>query len=159
MYNAHHWESQLESSRKRRENISKCAGPHESPWTRLWRPHRSPWVLCLCVLLSLHYITLTGFALFLKMKMAGREKELRYFRCSMKEFLMSNCSRILMYEGLPGYGKSQILMEIEYLSQGENHRWVSGYGRFSLVHPEKPGVLKSLTYFKAPPLLHVICIM
>ncbi|KAK1329495.1 hypothetical protein QTO34_011685 [Cnephaeus nilssonii] len=35
----------------------------------------------------------------------------------MKEFLTSNCSRILMYEGLSGYGKSQILMEIEYLSQ------------------------------------------
>ncbi|XP_014384014.1 PREDICTED: adenylate cyclase type 10 [Myotis brandtii] len=55
----------------------------------------------------------------------GREKELKYFRCNMKEFLMSNCSRILMYEGLSGYGKSQILMEIEYLSQGENHRTIA----------------------------------
>lgn len=54
--------------------------------------------------------------------MAGREKELKYFRYNMKEFLTSNCSRILMYEGSPGYGKSQILMEIEYLSQGDNHR-------------------------------------
>ena len=42
--------------------------------------------------------------------------------CTMKEYLMSNCSRVLMYEGLPGYGKSQILVEIEYLAQGENHR-------------------------------------
>ncbi|XP_070252394.1 adenylate cyclase type 10 [Myotis yumanensis] len=55
----------------------------------------------------------------------GREKELKYFRCNMKEFLTSNCSRILMYEGLSGYGKSQILMEIEYLSQGENHRTIA----------------------------------
>lgn len=61
-------------------------------------------------------------SLFKKIKMTGREKELKYFRCNMKEFLTSNCSRILMYEGLSGYGKSQILMEIEYLSQGENHR-------------------------------------
>lgn len=45
--------------------------------------------------------------------------------CSMKEFLVSNCSRVLMYEGLSGYGKSQILMEIEYLAQGANRRWVS----------------------------------
>ncbi|XP_016057847.1 PREDICTED: adenylate cyclase type 10 [Miniopterus natalensis] len=55
----------------------------------------------------------------------GREKELKYFRCTMREFLMSNCSRVLMYEGLSGYGKSQILMEIEYLSQGENHRTIA----------------------------------
>jgi hypothetical protein len=30
-----------------------------------------------------------------------------------------------MYEGISGCGKSQILMEIEYLAQGESHRWVS----------------------------------
>lgn len=40
----------------------------------------------------------------------------------MKEFLTSNCSQVLMYEGPSGYGKSQILMGLEYLSQGENHR-------------------------------------
>ncbi|XP_012513197.1 PREDICTED: adenylate cyclase type 10 [Propithecus coquereli] len=55
----------------------------------------------------------------------GREKEIKYFRCIMEEFLMSNCSRVLMYEGLSGYGKSQILMEIKYLAQGENHRTVA----------------------------------
>nr|XP_005319900.1 adenylate cyclase type 10 isoform X2 [Ictidomys tridecemlineatus] len=55
----------------------------------------------------------------------GRDKEIRYFMRTMKEFLMSNCSRILMYEGLFGYGKSQILMEIEYLAQGENHRTIA----------------------------------
>nr|KAF6412629.1 adenylate cyclase 10 [Molossus molossus] len=55
----------------------------------------------------------------------GREKELKYFQSTMKEFLTSNCSRILMYEGSSGYGKSQLLMEIEYLSQGENHRTIA----------------------------------
>ncbi|XP_003414943.1 adenylate cyclase type 10 [Loxodonta africana] len=55
----------------------------------------------------------------------GRDKEIKYFMCTMKEYLMSNCSRVLMYEGLPGYGKSQILMEIDYLAQGENHRTIA----------------------------------
>ncbi|XP_060040565.1 adenylate cyclase type 10 isoform X2 [Erinaceus europaeus] len=55
----------------------------------------------------------------------GRDKEIKYFMCSMKEFLMSNCSQVLMYEGLPGYGKSQMLMEIEYLAQGEDHRTIA----------------------------------
>ncbi|NP_001075622.1 adenylate cyclase type 10 [Oryctolagus cuniculus] len=55
----------------------------------------------------------------------GRDKEIKYFMCTMKEFLMSNCSRVLMYEGLSGFGKSRILMEIEYLAQGENHRTIA----------------------------------
>ncbi|XP_045694582.1 adenylate cyclase type 10 [Phyllostomus hastatus] len=55
----------------------------------------------------------------------GREREINYFRSTMKEFLTSNCSQVLMYEGLPGYGKSQILMGLEYLSQGENHRTIA----------------------------------
>ncbi|XP_059003013.1 adenylate cyclase type 10 isoform X3 [Mustela lutreola] len=55
----------------------------------------------------------------------GRDKEIKYFMCTMKEFLVSNCSRVLMYEGSSGYGKSQILMEIEYLAQGENHRTIA----------------------------------
>ncbi|XP_038526447.1 adenylate cyclase type 10 isoform X2 [Canis lupus familiaris] len=55
----------------------------------------------------------------------GRDKEIKYFMCTMKEFLVFNCSRVLMYEGLSGYGKSQMLMEIEYLAQGENHRTIA----------------------------------
>ncbi|KAL1769753.1 adenylate cyclase type 10 isoform X1 [Sigmodon hispidus] len=56
----------------------------------------------------------------------GRVREIDYFMSAMKDFLMTNCSRVLMYEGLPGYGKSQILMEIEYLaSQHENHRAIA----------------------------------
>ncbi|XP_054443540.1 adenylate cyclase type 10 [Pteronotus mesoamericanus] len=55
----------------------------------------------------------------------GRDKEIKYFRTTMKEFLTSNCSQVLMYEGLSGHGKSQILMGLEYLSQGENHRTIA----------------------------------
>ncbi|XP_075396582.1 adenylate cyclase type 10 [Tenrec ecaudatus] len=55
----------------------------------------------------------------------GRDKEIKYFMYTMKEYLMCNSSRVLMYEGLSGYGKSQILMEIDYLAQGENHRTIA----------------------------------
>lgn len=39
-----------------------------------------------------------------------------------KEFLTHNCSRVLVYEGASGCGKSQILAQIECLAQNENHR-------------------------------------
>ncbi|XP_004589196.2 adenylate cyclase type 10 isoform X4 [Ochotona princeps] len=55
----------------------------------------------------------------------GRDKEIKYFMCVMKKFLISNCSRVLMYEALSGYGKSQLLMEIEYLARGESHRTIA----------------------------------
>nr|XP_044614274.1 adenylate cyclase type 10 isoform X6 [Equus asinus] len=55
----------------------------------------------------------------------GRDKEIKIFMCTMKEFLMCNCSRVLMYEGSSGCGKSQILTEIEFLAQGENHRTIA----------------------------------
>ncbi|ELW67239.1 Adenylate cyclase type 10 [Tupaia chinensis] len=55
----------------------------------------------------------------------GRDRELRYFRNGMKEFLTYNHSRVLMYEGRYGYGKSELLMEIEYLAQGEDHRTIA----------------------------------
>ncbi|XP_029789204.1 adenylate cyclase type 10-like [Suricata suricatta] len=55
----------------------------------------------------------------------GRDKEIKYFTGRMKEFLVSNRSQVLMYEGLPGHGKSQLLMEIDYLAQGENHRTIA----------------------------------
>ncbi|ERE72524.1 adenylate cyclase type 10-like protein [Cricetulus griseus] len=56
----------------------------------------------------------------------GRIREIDYFMSAMKDFLVMNCSRVLMYEGLPGIGKSHILMEIEYLaSQHENHRAIA----------------------------------
>ncbi|XP_075843587.1 adenylate cyclase type 10 isoform X1 [Microtus pennsylvanicus] len=56
----------------------------------------------------------------------GRVKEIDYFMSAMKDFLMTNCSRVLMYEGSPGYGKSHLLTEIEYLaSRHENHRAIA----------------------------------
>ncbi|XP_010632254.1 adenylate cyclase type 10 isoform X1 [Fukomys damarensis] len=55
----------------------------------------------------------------------GRDKEIKYFMDNMKKFLITGCSRVLIYEGNPGYGKSQILKEIEYLAQGERHRTVA----------------------------------
>ncbi|XP_007935921.1 adenylate cyclase type 10 [Orycteropus afer afer] len=55
----------------------------------------------------------------------GRDKEIKYFMYVMKEYLMSNCSRVLMFEGLPGYGKSQLLMEVDQLAQGDNHRIIA----------------------------------
>lgn len=45
---------------------------------------------------------------------------------NMKKFLISGYSRVLIYEGMTGYGKSQILKEVEYLAQGERHRCVTG---------------------------------
>ncbi|KAM6154286.1 adenylate cyclase type 10 [Erethizon dorsatum] len=55
----------------------------------------------------------------------GRDKEIKYFMDNMKKFLISDCSRVLIYEGISGYGKSQILKEIEYLAQGQKHRTVA----------------------------------
>ncbi|KAL6084861.1 hypothetical protein STEG23_001851, partial [Scotinomys teguina] len=56
----------------------------------------------------------------------GRVREINYFMSAMEDFLMRSCSRVLMYEGLPGYGKSQVLTEIKYLaSQPENHRAIA----------------------------------
>ncbi|XP_040594562.1 adenylate cyclase type 10 [Mesocricetus auratus] len=56
----------------------------------------------------------------------GRVREIDYFMSAMKDFLVMNCSRVLMYEGLPGIGKSHLLMEIEYLaSRHENHRAIA----------------------------------
>lgn len=101
----------------------------------------------------LDYFMLIMFAPFLKNKTTGRDKEIKYFMCTMKEFLVSNCSRVLMYEGLSGYGKSQILMEIEYLAQGENHRWVSCSDHFLGT---QRNVLKGFVYPSAP-LPSVMC--
>ncbi|XP_036058629.1 adenylate cyclase type 10 isoform X2 [Onychomys torridus] len=56
----------------------------------------------------------------------GRVREIDYFMSAMEDFLMRSCSRVLMYEGLPGYGKSQILMKIKCLaSEPENHRAIA----------------------------------
>ncbi|KAI5127386.1 Adenylate Cyclase Type 10 [Manis pentadactyla] len=55
----------------------------------------------------------------------GRDKEIDYFTRTKEEFLMYNCSQVLMYEGVSGCGKSQILAQIEYLAQNENYRTIT----------------------------------
>ncbi|KAM9692794.1 adenylate cyclase type 10 isoform 2-T2 [Dama dama] len=79
---------------------------------------------------QVHKIRMFGMAYLIcnrneRYPLLGREEEIKYFMCTMKKFLMSNCSQVLMYEGVSGYGKSQILVEIEYLAQGENHRTIA----------------------------------
>ncbi|XP_073214201.1 adenylate cyclase type 10 [Lepidochelys kempii] len=51
----------------------------------------------------------------------GREKELEIYDTLLKGFVGSTEGRIIMYEGLMGYGKSQLLAEIAYLGQKAGH--------------------------------------
>ncbi|EMP34522.1 Adenylate cyclase type 10 [Chelonia mydas] len=55
----------------------------------------------------------------------GREKELEIYDTLLKGFVGSTEGRIIMYEGLMGYGKSQLLAEIAYLGQKAGHRVVA----------------------------------
>ncbi|XP_065259432.1 LOW QUALITY PROTEIN: adenylate cyclase type 10-like [Emys orbicularis] len=56
---------------------------------------------------------------------AGREKELEIYDTLLKGFVGSTEGRIIMYEGLMGYGKSQLLAEIAYLGQEAGHKVVA----------------------------------
>ncbi|XP_067388626.1 adenylate cyclase type 10 [Emydura macquarii macquarii] len=55
----------------------------------------------------------------------GREKEFDIYDTSLKGFVGSTEGRVIMYEGLMGYGKSQLLAEIAYLGQKAGHRVVA----------------------------------
>ncbi|XP_068950616.1 adenylate cyclase type 10 [Petaurus breviceps papuanus] len=55
----------------------------------------------------------------------GRDKEIKLFLHNMKEFLLSKSSQVLMFEGLTGYGKSQLISELVYLAQAEEHRVIA----------------------------------
>ncbi|KAM7162914.1 adenylate cyclase type 10 [Macrochelys suwanniensis] len=55
----------------------------------------------------------------------GREKELEIYDTLLKGFVGSTEGRVIMYEGLMGYGKSQLLAEIAYLGQKAGHRVVA----------------------------------
>ncbi|XP_074078020.1 adenylate cyclase type 10 isoform X2 [Macrotis lagotis] len=55
----------------------------------------------------------------------GRNKEIRLFLHNMKEFLLSKSSHVLMYEGITGYGKSQLVRQLGYLAQAEEHRVIA----------------------------------
>ncbi|KAM9129108.1 adenylate cyclase type 10 [Pangshura tecta] len=55
----------------------------------------------------------------------GREKELEIYGNLLKGFVGSTEGRVIIYEGLMGYGKSQLLAEIAYLGQEAGHRVVA----------------------------------
>ncbi|XP_053882125.1 adenylate cyclase type 10-like [Malaclemys terrapin pileata] len=54
----------------------------------------------------------------------GREKELEIYDTLLKGFVRSTEGRVIMYEGLMGYGKRQLLAEIAYLGQEAGHKEV-----------------------------------
>uniref|UniRef100_A0A673TB07 Guanylate cyclase domain-containing protein n=1 Tax=Suricata suricatta TaxID=37032 RepID=A0A673TB07_SURSU len=51
-----------------------------------------------------------------------REKELEAFRMAQQECLHQKKGQAVLYEGGKGYGKSQLLAEINFLAQKEGHR-------------------------------------
>ncbi|XP_075411252.1 adenylate cyclase type 10-like [Tenrec ecaudatus] len=53
-----------------------------------------------------------------------REKELEAFRMAQQECLQHQMGRAVLYEGGKGYGKSQLLAEINFLAQKQGHRVV-----------------------------------
>ncbi|CAI5776518.1 adenylate cyclase type 10 [Podarcis lilfordi] len=55
----------------------------------------------------------------------GRKKETDLFENLLSDFKADRKSRIIIYEGLMGYGKSQLLAEIAYLGQDTGHRVVA----------------------------------
>nr|XP_025035392.1 adenylate cyclase type 10 [Pelodiscus sinensis] len=55
----------------------------------------------------------------------GREKELELYNNLLRNFVGSKEGRVIIYEGLMGYGKSQLLAEIAYLGQEAGHRVVA----------------------------------
>ncbi|XP_019386392.1 PREDICTED: adenylate cyclase type 10 [Crocodylus porosus] len=55
----------------------------------------------------------------------GREEEINLFQTSLKKFMGSTEGRVIMFEGLMGYGKSQLLTEIAYLGMEAGHKIVA----------------------------------
>ncbi|XP_065450147.1 adenylate cyclase type 10-like [Chrysemys picta bellii] len=55
----------------------------------------------------------------------GREKELEIYNSSLKGFVGSTVGRVIIYEGLMGYGKSKLLAEIAYLGQEAGHKVIA----------------------------------
>nr|XP_021547591.1 adenylate cyclase type 10-like [Neomonachus schauinslandi] len=51
-----------------------------------------------------------------------REKELEAFQMAQRECLHQKKGQAVLYEGGKGYGKSQLLAEINFLAQKEGHR-------------------------------------
>ncbi|KYO24355.1 adenylate cyclase type 10 isoform D [Alligator mississippiensis] len=55
----------------------------------------------------------------------GREKEINLFQTSLKKFMGSTEGCVIMFEGLMGYGKSQLLTEIAHLGMEAGHKVVA----------------------------------
>uniref|UniRef100_A0A8C8S0T7 Guanylate cyclase domain-containing protein n=1 Tax=Pelusios castaneus TaxID=367368 RepID=A0A8C8S0T7_9SAUR len=55
----------------------------------------------------------------------GREKEIRIFQAALQGFVRRKEGRVVMYEGSTGYGKSQLIAEIDCLAREENHRIIA----------------------------------
>ncbi|XP_044530803.1 adenylate cyclase type 10 [Gracilinanus agilis] len=65
----------------------------------------------------------------------GRDKEIRLFLHTMREFIQLKCSRVLMFQGLLGYGKSHLIKELGFLAQDDNHRVIAiGLTKVSINH-------------------------
>uniref|UniRef100_A0A6I8PF78 Adenylate cyclase type 10 n=1 Tax=Ornithorhynchus anatinus TaxID=9258 RepID=A0A6I8PF78_ORNAN len=55
----------------------------------------------------------------------GRDKEIQFFVSILNDFVVSSCSRVLMFEGSAGYGKSQLIVELDFLAKSQSHRVIS----------------------------------
>ncbi|XP_069840947.1 adenylate cyclase type 10 [Dendropsophus ebraccatus] len=66
-----------------------------------------------------------------KRPLLGREMEIGLFRSTINGFTLcrdrrwQDCQRVLIYEGARGFGKSQILAEINYLAQSDGYRIIA----------------------------------
>ncbi|XP_054826105.1 adenylate cyclase type 10-like [Eublepharis macularius] len=74
--------------------------------------------------------TLIGTAYLTKQRsqdypLLGRKRETELFEVSLETFKDSRKSHIMLYEGLFGYGKSQLMAEIAYLGQTDGQRVVA----------------------------------
>uniref|UniRef100_A0A8C4VNK0 Orc1-like AAA ATPase domain-containing protein n=1 Tax=Gopherus evgoodei TaxID=1825980 RepID=A0A8C4VNK0_9SAUR len=55
----------------------------------------------------------------------GREKEIRVFQAALQGFVRHREGHVVMYKGSTGYGKSRLIVEIDFLAREENHRGIA----------------------------------
>lgn len=64
------------------------------------------------------------FFVFLYYFLPGRKKETDIFQNLLENFKESKLNHVIIYEGLMGYGKSQLITEIVYLGQAPRQKLV-----------------------------------
>lgn len=64
------------------------------------------------------------FFVFLYHFLPGRKKETDVFENLLEKFKETKLSHVIIYEGLMGYGKSQLVTEIVYLGQAPGQKLV-----------------------------------